>query len=474
MPPQGRHSQFVRIRRSGAIIVVLCEASSCRQNFNAFCYDTAPSRTGIDQVVDCRNNPAPPKLHPYEFLRVCYDDMLALRLDRHGRRSACSAWLGLLLALAVWNAPKAEAGDPGRRAAGLIPAVCTPAAVTHTAGVNPATRLSSSARLGLASRGQDPDADDSESGSDSDSPAGTQPDTEQKFPTDDNPPPDVPIGGAWSLLDPKFIGPDGTPGVGPWLLTFFTARTLPTFKADIKEPGPDSANFPNSAFTLPPGEVYIETSLITFQKTPSFNRQRVEGQAEQITLPTLIRVGVFRDFELRLFSTTFQSEEFQGLRVNGVGPLMFDSKFHFWDQDKEQHIPAFGVQIMSQSNLGSPRFSLSQWEPAFSLNFDYELESGFELEWNVGGSWTVDADDERIYEASFQWSIQRELVKNVDGFLHGYLNVPESTRFREGAVFGGGLIWYVSSRIAIDSSYSFAIKPGSPNPIVRLGLSLAL
>lgn len=331
--------------------------------------------------------------------------------------------------------------------------------------------MSQCASPGADPRGQSPDDDAGEP--DPAPSTDVAPDTDQKFPTDDDSPPQVPVGGAWSFLDPQLIGPDGTPGFRPWIMTFFAARTLPTFKADIKEPGPDSANFPNSAFTLPPGEVYIETSPITFQKTPFLTRQQTEETGQQITLPTLIRVGVFRDFELRLFSTTLQYAK-DGTETTGFGPLLFDSKFHFWDQDKEKHIPAFGVQLMVQTDLGSPQFSVPQWEPQFSLNFDYELANGLELEWNIGGAWIVDETGARDYQGIFEWSIQRELVKNVDGFLHGYLIVPENTRFKEGAVLGGGAIWYVSNTIALDASYSFAIKPGSPDPIVRLGLSLAL
>lgn len=297
---------------------------------------------------------------------------------------------------------------------------------------------------------------------------------EEKFPTEDNAPPKIPPGGAWSFIDPKFIGPDGTPGVGPWLMTFFTARQLPGYKADIKEPGPDSANFPNSAFTLPPGEVYIETSPITFQKNPNFSRRRIDTTVHQYSLPTLIRVGIFRDFELRFWSQTLQIETTADRRAVGFGALMFDSKFHFWDQDKEKHIPAFGVQIFSQSNLGSEAFSVPQWEPGFSLNFDYEFENGFSVEWNIDGEYTLDLDGKRVYQAGFQWAVQRELLPSLDGFVHGYFNTPETTRFLEGSAVGLGMIWFATKQMALDGSYSFGIHPGSPNPIVRFGLSLAL
>lgn len=300
------------------------------------------------------------------------------------------------------------------------------------------------------------------------------PDEDQKFPTVDQPPPKEPVGGAWSFLDPKFIGPDGTPGVGPWMRTFFTARDLPAYKPDIKEPGPDSANFPNSAFTLPPGEIYIETSPITYQKNFFFNRQRVSHAVNQYSMPTLLRVGLFRDFEFRLWSQTLQIEQFDGRRSVGFGPVMLDSKFHFWDQDKEKHIPAFGVQIMSQTNLGSSQYALSQWEPAFSLNFDYEFDEKLSFEWNIGGAYTVEGSGKRVYQGSFQWALQRELLPNLDAFVHGYLNTPETTRFQTGTVLGFGMIWFATKQMALDSSYSFGIRPGSPDPIVRLGLSLAL
>src|SRR5262249_25915376 len=158
-------------------------------------------------------------------------------------------------------------------------------------------------------------------------------------------------------------------------------------------------------------------------RVPFFTRRRTERQSDQWSFPTLLRFGVLQNFELRFWSQTYQSERFGPLHEVGFGPVLFDSKFHFWDQDNEKRIPAFGVQIMTLANLGSPQFSLAQWEPQFSLNFDYDCESsGTALEWNIGGTWAVGAADGRIFQGNFSWSVQQQLFPNLDGFVHGYLN----------------------------------------------------
>ena len=53
---------------------------------------------------------------------------------------------------------------------------------------------------------------------------------------------------------------------------------------DVTFPGPDTANFPNSAFTLPKGRVYIENSPVTF-----FGKSRSIPGPVQLGIPVPLR-----------------------------------------------------------------------------------------------------------------------------------------------------------------------------------------
>jgi hypothetical protein len=72
----------------------------------------------------------------------------------------------------------------------------------------------------------------------------------------------------------------------------------------IEEPGPDSADFPDSAFTVKPGVVYVETSLTT----ESSKGPRVHDYFTN----TLIRVGLKEDWELRISSPRLDPASWSG------------------------------------------------------------------------------------------------------------------------------------------------------------------
>ena len=62
----------------------------------------------------------------------------------------------------------------------------------------------------------------------------------------------------------------------------------------IRNPGPDLANFPNSAFTLPRGRAYVEVSPVNLS-TPN------SGSPATFSACYLLRYGLIDDLELRLF-----------------------------------------------------------------------------------------------------------------------------------------------------------------------------
>ena len=84
-------------------------------------------------------------------------------------------------------------------------------------------------------------------------------------------------------------------------------------RRDIREPGPDTANFPNSPFTLPQGRLYVETSPV-FISGPS------RGTPPTYNAEFLIRYGLTDRVELRLFGNgpTFERGRSGS---NGFGPL---------------------------------------------------------------------------------------------------------------------------------------------------------
>jgi hypothetical protein len=245
---------------------------------------------------------------------------------------------------------------------------------------------------------------------------------------------------------------------------------------DITDPGPDTSNFPNSPYTLPKGRIYIESSPGSF-----YGKSRVS--AAQYNWEFLLRYGLTDNLEVRLFSSGFSSTIGQK-QTTGFAPLAFDLKFHLWDEIREKHVPAAGVEMYILTPFGSPYFN-GGTQPSLALNLNHSLPFDVLLEHNFGLTGLEDTFGGAVYEFSYQWSLQRQVFKDFAVFTHGFLNAAALPRlpifqrdihtFRPNAVVvGGGCQWNLSKRLAVFGSYNAGLTPFSPQIIGLLGLAVAL
>jgi hypothetical protein len=253
-------------------------------------------------------------------------------------------------------------------------------------------------------------------------------------------------------------------------------------KIDIRDPDPDTANFPNGAYTLPKGRMYIETSPVGF-----YAASRSGNQPRTYQWEYLIRYGLTDNLEFRIFSNGLTSQAAQGPQpaVTGNSPLAFDFKANFWEENTRYHIPAMGVEIYLQTTLlGSSAFN-SGTQPSIALLFDQSLPFGVGFEYNFGLTGVQNNQGQIAYQFSYQWSLQREVVKDFDVFFHGFYNaaaLPRLTRFQTASmavipnvtVMGFGGIWTVNDRVAVFGSGNFGVTADSPKTIVLMGFAVAL
>lgn len=146
---------------------------------------------------------------------------------------------------------------------------------------------------------------------------------------------------------------------------------------DIRDPGPDTANYPNSPYTLPRGWNYLETSPVNL--TAGINGR----QAEIYNWNYLLRMGITDRVEFRLFGNGLVAAE-AGLgkeATSGFAPLVFDTKIHFWDEHPGHLIPAAGLELYVQTPWGSPAFDQGTL-PGATLLFRNTLPWDIEAGWN--------------------------------------------------------------------------------------------
>lgn len=254
---------------------------------------------------------------------------------------------------------------------------------------------------------------------------------------------------------------------------FPEARDDPV-EPDIRKPGPDTANFPNSPYTLPQGRMYIETSPV-FLSGPS------RGTPKSYNAEFLLRFGLTDRVELRLFGNgvTVQPRTNRLGKTNGTGnttgmaPLAWDLKTLFWKENEDAHIPAVGLEVFLLTPSGSRHLNQGT-EPSINLLFDLTLPWDFLLEWNVGivGDPSPNNNFSAI-EPAAAWALQREIFKGFDLFFQGYFNGPTLPRFGDGVELGGGAIWALNTRISFFGSYNAGVSKEAPTVIVQIGGAVA-
>lgn len=257
---------------------------------------------------------------------------------------------------------------------------------------------------------------------------------------------------------------------------------------NIGNPGPDLANWPNSAFTLPEGRAYIEFEPL------SYSAQFTTGatQPAQYAMDFLLRYGLTDDIELRVFGNG-PTWTLGNVQATNFAPLAFDTKIHVFDEREDLFLPAMGIEAYIQTEwLGSTNTN-SGTQPSINLNFDQSLPWEIDFEYNLGAVRTLESTNgfnSNVWELSFQWSLQRDFFeKQVAFFIHGYFNAPSLPRVpnpgKQGKytlseansddqnVVGAGFIWTVNSRLAVWGQNSFGTNSASPSMLSNVGLALA-
>lgn len=243
----------------------------------------------------------------------------------------------------------------------------------------------------------------------------------------------------------------------------------------IREPGPDSSDFPNGPYTLPAGRFYVELTPFTWTG-------QAPGNTAAYNFQGLYRYGVTDYWEFRLYT--------QGLQVTmgdetsqqsvGFNPVTFDMKIHLQEEIKEWFIPALGLQAYIQTNFGSKELS-NGIHPGMSLLANHSIGEKWNLNWNVGivGGWA--GDEFTTYTTTYQMSLSREITDNLSFFVHGYVNdaalpqyvTPVSGGNPNAMVMGGGFLWTPLDRVAFWGQAGGGLNHPAPDTLFYLGSAFA-
>jgi len=234
----------------------------------------------------------------------------------------------------------------------------------------------------------------------------------------------------------------------------------------IRDPGPDTANYPNSPNTIPRGAVYLETSPVLYTggitnlQPPIYNTE------------FLLRMGLTDRVEFRLFSNgfTWQAAGLGNPETTGFSPLAFDTKIHFWEENREWFLPAVGFEAYILTPWGSPAFQ-SGTEPSMTMLFRNTLPWwGLIAEYNVGLAADASRDGYVPIDIA-QWAITKPITDDFEIFFHGFQNQSALPRVAFQTVLGGGFVWFPSDRLSIYGNWGAGTDRKGPPTTFQLGFA---
>ncbi len=266
------------------------------------------------------------------------------------------------------------------------------------------------------------------------------------------------------------LAPDydaGTPsGEGNTFLYRLIHRLIPSPDSDpspapdINMPGPDTANFPNSPFTLPKGRAYLENSPFSYS-------QQGNNTAQSWNWSFLFRVGLTDDVELRLFSNgpTVVSSMPGQPGYQGMAPLGFDLKIHLWGEKEWQWTPIVGLEVFLLTDLGSQGFRTGL-QPGITLLVDHNLPWDMLFEWNVGvfGQNLPGENDKSLLYIGVQWALQKQITDKFAVFYQGFYNTADLPFFNSDLASGVGIQWNLTNRTSMFGSWNWTLdNMGNPS-----------
>ena len=194
-------------------------------------------------------------------------------------------------------------------------------------------------------------------------------------------------------------------------------------KVDIRDPDPDTANFPNGAYTLPKGRVYIENSPVGFYGRSSASRSPV-----QLGIPVSLR----HDRQPRVPHLLQRPDRDQGQERDGRRSRLWPSTSR---STSGKRTPSTGCPPWGSSSTSRPRSARPHSTAA--LSHRSICSSTTRCLWGSAMSTTSASQGaqgilgENVYQFSYQWSLQRQVVQDFDVFWQGFYNATALPRVRQ-------------------------------------------
>jgi hypothetical protein len=233
---------------------------------------------------------------------------------------------------------------------------------------------------------------------------------------------------------------------------------------------PDRPGIADGSKVLGAGHFQIETGMQKeFRRNGPVSDQR-------LFFPTLLRLGLNKDMEVRVESNTYSRQSISdpengGDRSEGSAPISIGAKYQMLGVDDPTQ-PSLGVIVRVFPASGSGNFRTRHTTGDVRLAADWDFASGWSLNPNVGIA-VYEDDQNRVFTAGLlAMTLSYNPSKTLNFFVDTGMQSPESKNGKSSVIFDAGMAYLVSRDIQLD----FSVGTGTagltpPRSFVSLGIS---
>ncbi|HUL16833.1 MAG TPA: transporter [Terriglobales bacterium] len=230
------------------------------------------------------------------------------------------------------------------------------------------------------------------------------------------------------------------------------------------EANPNRPSSSNSADVLAPGELQLEYG---------FSRDWGTDHDRQNLLGGELRVGVWRNIELRWGGNSFVENESPGSNEQGFGDQYLSAQYRFHEQTEE--IPALALSYAIKFPTGDESRGLGSGRTDHAFTFlaskdIHKITIDFNAGYQLVGQEGADGYNQN---AATILTFSRTLY----GPLTGMAEISSETRLGDQPAFATtlwGLSWRVRRQLVLDSAIDVGITKGAPHKRILFGLTYAI
>lgn len=233
---------------------------------------------------------------------------------------------------------------------------------------------------------------------------------------------------------------------------------------DIRDPGPDFGDFPNSAYTVPRGSAYVETALVRITAS--------DPGAAFNSVPILVRLGLTDHWELRLAAAVGTVRE-NGDASTGVSALGVGFKVNLVKENLARHRPSVGIEGLAILPVGTGPFETVKAQPLLAVNVGHPLTDELLFGWNLQVSTPQGVDGDRFLETQLEWTFVLTAARTIDIALNGQVAYPANENGGVQNQIALGLQAYLREWIVFTSNFAVGLTSETPDSYYQVGITIA-